>query len=125
MVFLPEDKASQPTETQRAPRDAQTLPGLHLNMQETHSEAKESQLESDRKVWEEDMKNSRTTGVLAATYRVPEEPSVDLQLHILFQEADISSCVASQFLQAGSVLGKERSPVGLAFLETTNLAEPQ
>lgn len=35
------------------------------------------------------------------TYRVPEEPSVDLQLHVLLQEADISSCVASQFLQAG------------------------
>lgn len=35
------------------------------------------------------------------TYRVPEEPSVDLQLHVLLQEADISSRVAGQFLQAG------------------------
>lgn len=51
----------------------------------------------------------------AVTYRVPEELFVDLQLHILFQEADISSRVASQFLQAGhaiSVRKKEPSPVG-------------
>lgn len=41
----------------------------------------------------------------AVTYRVPEELSVDLQLHILFQEADISSRVASQFLQAGHAIG--------------------
>lgn len=36
----------------------------------------------------------------AVTYRVPEELPVDLQLHILFQEADISSRVTSQLLQA-------------------------
>lgn len=41
-------------------------------------------------------KDSRHSG---STYRVPEEPPVDLQLHVFFQEADVSSCVSGQFLQ--------------------------
>lgn len=35
----------------------------------------------------------------SSTYRVPEEPPVDLQLHVLLQEPDVSSGVSSQFLQ--------------------------
>lgn len=111
-VVLPEDRASHPTATQTGPaRTQQVRPKTSTVILELLQQQLQLFLKHANQRPTGDVNNTMLLlhhfsywaplldAAVAATHRVPEESPVELKLHILLQEAGVSSRVPGQFLQ--------------------------